>query len=124
MLLYGSRQTMRVQKLPFTHFFTEPVAFRGQSGNREDNIKKTRDFCFLPSTTSSNFLRVASAVSSHEFAYKETRGASQGGRPSAATALLSQSLLKQAKFITKVSEAGFLQYSRGLGHSCFRIKLQ
>lgn len=45
---------------------------QGTVRKRRREHKKMRDFCFLPSTTSSNFLQVASTVSSHEFAYEET----------------------------------------------------
>lgn len=63
----------------FTHMQTlkhtllhRASSVRGTVRKRRRECKKTRDFCFLPSSTSSNFLRVASTVSSHEFACEET----------------------------------------------------
>lgn len=91
------------------------------SGNGDENTRKQGISAFFPPKLVPTLRQPPPPA---WISMRGDRGASRGGRPSAVTLLLSQSLLKQAKFITKLSEAGFLQYSRGLGHSCFRIKLQ
>lgn len=100
-----------------THLYR---VFKGQSGQGGENMRKRGISAFFLTQLLPTFLQSLLNL----ICMWGNRGASHGGRPSAVTVLLSQSLLKQAKCITAVSETGFLQYSRGLGHSCLRIKLQ